>query len=144
MTGRIHRLGPKTQGNARRRTLKIGENEYQRLIREGWIPEFLATANDPRIEQIRMGGQKVLLGKAFDPKTGIRLDDHRSLVWTKGESSYRRLKRDGWQPRLLLNPTDSWIGRERELGLQQICISEPYHLTTGARMDDDRVLVWTK
>ncbi|HOX30118.1 MAG TPA: hypothetical protein P5080_03255 [Candidatus Paceibacterota bacterium] len=146
MVGRIlHNLGSKAQGNARRTAPKIGESEFQRLQRLGWTPEFLANENDPRIEQIRkLGGQKVFVGKAFDPKTGIRLDDRRALVWTKGENSYRRLKKEGWQPRLLLHPTDPWIRRETELGIQPLCLSEAFQPQTGTRLNDYRVLVWTK
>lgn len=146
MAGRIlHNLGSKAQGNARRTAPKIGESEFQRLQREGWTPEFLANANDPRIEQIRkLGGQKVFLGKAFDPKTGARIDDCRVLVWTKGVNSYQRLRKEGWKPRFLAEPADPWIRQERKLGIQQVCLSEAFQPQTGARINDYRVLVWTK
>jgi hypothetical protein len=146
MAGRIrHNLGPKAQGNARRTAPKIGENEFQRLRREGWIPEFLANADDPRIEQIRkLSNQKVILSKAFDPKTGTRIDDCRVLVWTKGMNSYQRLRREGWKPRFLAEPADPWIKQERKLGIQQVCLSDPFNPATGVRINDSRVLVWTK
>ena len=148
----VHNLGPKAQGNARR-TPKIGENEFQRLQREGWNPEFLAYDNDARIDQIRrLGSQKILLGKAFDPKTGARLDSKKVLVWTKGakldsnapistkgETNYQRLIKNGWKPRFLADPTDPWIKQERRLGLQQIHLSDPFN-----PVNDNRVLVWTK
>ena len=118
---------------------------FERLQEEGWKPEFLAEPNDRRIEQIRkLGNQKVLLGKAFDPKTGARIDDRRALVWTKGKNSFRRLKEEGWKPRFLAPETDPWIRQERKLGIQQVCVSEAFRPETGVRMNDDRVLVWTK
>jgi hypothetical protein len=147
MAGRIiHNLGPKAQGNAGKIPPKEGENEFQRLKKEGWKPEFLALdARDPRLKQMeRFSAQRIFLGKAFDPVTGVRIDSNQILVWAKGPNNYRLLKEGGWKPRFLTQETDPWIKQERRLKIQQIQITEAFRPETGARINDPRVLVWTK
>lgn len=145
MAGRIrHDLGLKARGNVNRK-IKIGLNEFQRLLKEGWTPEFLAYPDDPRIGQIReLSRQEIFLGKPFEPKTGIRLDNKKVLVWIRGPSSFQRLTKAGWKPRFLTKPNDPWIKQETELGIQPLRLSEPFQIATGARINDDMVLVWTR
>ena len=61
------------------------------------------------------------------------------------KSEYDRLKNKGWTPRLLLDPSDPWIKRERRLGIQQIRTTTPFDPETGSRLDgSNQVLVWSK
>jgi hypothetical protein len=144
MAGRIiHNLGLKALGNKRTPRAIEGKSEFQRLKEEGWNPLFLADPGDPRIAREAKLGQ-VKTGAPFDPRTGVRMDVAKVLIWTK-ENEFQRLRKKGWNPRFLAKANDPWIVREKKLGIQQILAGLPFDPATGERLNvPGQVLVWTK
>jgi len=60
-------------------------------------------------------------------------------------STFEQLKTAGWTPRLLLDPQDPWILRERRLGMQKIMTTAAFDSKTGTPINDrEQVLVWSK
>lgn len=60
-------------------------SEYEKLRSQRWKPRLLLPRNDPWIErEMRLGIQQIRTTAAFDPETGIPLNNNQQvLVWSK-------------------------------------------------------------